>query len=156
MELKNITKKYYLKKREITILEKVSYKFLKGKFYVINGSSGSGKTTLVNILGLMSNHNDGSYYIDEQDTKTLSRNELALMRNKKIGFIFQDYNLDESLNAYENVMLPLLLDKNLNNEKRKSIAITFLEKMGLKDRINHYPEELSGGECQRVAIARSL
>lgn len=104
----------------------------------------------------MSNYNDGSYYIDEQDTKTLSRNELALMRNKKIGFIFQDYNLDESLNAYENVMLPLLLDKNLNNEKRKSIAITFLEKMGLKDRINHYPEELSGGECQRVAIARSL
>lgn len=156
MEIKNITKKYQLKRKEITILENISYKFKKGKFYMINGESGTGKTTLANILGLMLKPTDGAYYFDKEEVSKLNDIKLSEIRRRKIGFVFQDYNLDNHLKAYENVMLPLLLDKSLNNKDRKEKAIDMLSSLGLKERVNHYPKELSGGECERVAIARAL
>ena len=157
MKLENVTKIYnQSKSNEVNALKEVNAHFEKGKFYAIMGRSGSGKTTLINILGLMDNPTSGKYSIDGVDTIAMSESEKAKIRNKKLGFVFQSYYLESKLTALENVVLPTLINEDIDRDKRVSKAKELLEKLGLKDRTNHYPSQLSGGECQRVAIARSL
>ncbi len=156
IELKNIKKEYQMKRRSLLVLDNINISFEKGKIYAIMGHSGSGKSTLVNIIGLLDQVTKGEYLLDGLDVSKMSENELALMRRDKIGFIFQDYFLDEYLNAYENVMYPMLINKNIPKAKMKDLAIKLLEKVNLNDRYDHFPKELSGGEKQRVAIARAL
>lgn len=124
--------------------------------YAIMGHSGSGKSTLIQCLGLLDNINSGKIYIDNEDTSKMSLSKQNSIRNDKIGFVFQDYYLNNTMRAYENVMLPMLINKNYNDKDISKIAKSLLCDVGLKDRIKHYPKQLSGGEQQRVAIARSL
>ena len=156
MELKNVSKIYKLKDAEIVALDNFSYKFELGKLYGIMGHSGSGKSTLINILGLLEMPTNGIYKLDNKNVSKLSSNELANLRLHTIGFVFQDYFLDENMTALENVMLPLLINKNLNFNEKDEKANKLLKEVGLENRINHFPKELSGGEKQRVAIARAL
>ena len=120
------------------------------------GHSGSGKSTLIKIMGLMDIPTSGKYYLGGNDVTSLKSDDLAKYRNKYIGFIFQDYNLDEYLKAYENVMLPMIINEDIKKEDRKQLANSLLEKVGLLERKEHFPKEMSGGECGRVAIARAL
>lgn len=156
MELKNVSKIYKLKNEEIIALNDFSYKFENGKLYGIMGHSGSGKSTLINILGLLENPTNGIYKLNNKDVSKLNGSELANLRLKTIGFVFQDYFLDENMTALENVMLPLLINKSLSFNKKLEKAEKLLKEVGLENRINHFPKELSGGEKQRVAIARAL
>ena len=156
MILRKICKEFKTKNNTISVLKNVSVNFKENKFYVIMGRSGSGKTTLVNILGLLDNYTSGEYILDGHDVKDITENEKAMIRNKKIGFVFQSFYLNSKLTALENVLLPTLADKNLNGKGCKQKAIQILESFGLSNRINHYPNQLSGGEQQRVAIARAL
>ena len=157
MQLINITKSFTVdKNRDIEVLKKVNLKIEKGTIYVIMGRSGSGKTTLVNIIGLLDNYVSGEYYIDDVEVSKLSESEKAKLRAKKFGFVFQSFYLNSQLTALENVMLPMLVNDKINKNDRKQIAKDLLAKMGLADRESHYPNQLSGGEQQRVAIARSL
>lgn len=156
MELKNISKVFKRKDEEIIALNDVSFRFEMGKLYGIMGHSGSGKSTLINIIGLLETPSDGSYILDKKDVSKLSDNELASLRLKTIGFVFQDYFLDENMTALENVMLPLLINKELNFKEKEEKASKLLNEVGLDKRIKHFPKELSGGEKQRVAIARAL
>lgn len=157
MKLENIMKVYNQgKPNEVQALKDISINFQKGKFTAIMGRSGSGKTTLINILGLMDKPTQGSYSIENAKVLNLAEKEQALFRNRHIGFVFQSYYLEDKLTALENVILPTLINDNIKSEDRSKKAITLLDKLGLKGRINHYPHELSGGECQRVAIARAL
>lgn len=155
IELKNVSKVYEKKDEKIIALDDISYNFESGKFYAITGHSGSGKSTLINILGTLDKVTSGTYKLDGKDISTLDDNELSKIRNKKIGLIFQNYNLEQHMKAYENVMLPMLLG-DLSLEEMKEIAIDKLTEVGLKERVNHFPKELSGGEQQRVSIARAL
>lgn len=156
MKLKNVSKIYKLKDGEIVALDDFSYQFENGKLYGIMGHSGSGKSTLISILGLLETPTNGTYKLDNKDVSKLSSSELANLRLKTIGFVFQDYFLDENMTALENVMLPLLINKNLSFNEKVEKAKDLLKEVGLENRINHFPKELSGGECQRVAIARAL
>lgn len=157
MELISINKVYNQNRQnEVRALKNINIKFDKGKFYAIMGRSGSGKTTLINILGLMDKPTDGTYILNGQDTNKLNENEKAILRNESLGFVFQSYYLESKLTAFENVILPSLINNKFSKEKREKRAKEFLEKLGLIERLNHYPYELSGGECQRVAIARAL
>lgn len=155
IELKNVSKVYEKKDEKIIALDNINYNFESGKFYAITGHSGSGKSTLINILGTLDKVTSGIYKLDGKDISTLDDNELSKIRNKKIGLIFQNYNLEQKMKAYENVMLPMLLG-DLSLEEMKEIAIDKLTEVGLKERVNHFPKELSGGEQQRVSIARAL
>lgn len=156
IELKKIKKEYFMRKRSLLVLDDLNVSFEKGKFYAIMGHSGAGKSTLVNIIGLLDQVTEGTYLLNGKDTSKMSENELAELRKNTIGFIFQDYFLDEYLKAYENVMYPMLVNESINKKAMKGIAIRLLEKVDLKDRFDHFPKELSGGEKQRVAIARAL
>ena len=156
MNIENVCKVYKTKNEEIKALENVSYEFKPGKMYAIMGHSGSGKSTLISILGLIENYTSGKITINNEDISKLKDNDLSDLRMKYIGFVFQDFYLDEHLKAYENVMLPMLINKNIKKSERKEKAIKLLTELGLSERINHYPREMSGGEQQRVAIARSL
>ncbi len=156
MKVENITKIYRTKTSEIKALDNISYEFIPGKMYAIMGHSGSGKSTLISILGLIDTYTSGKISIENKDVSKLKENELADLRMKHIGFVFQDFYLDEHLKAYENVMLPMLINKEIKKEERKEKACKLLIDLGLRDRINHFPKEMSGGEQQRVAIARSL
>lgn len=156
MNLDNITKIYKTKNSEVKALNNITYKFEPGKFYAIMGHSGSGKSTLISILGLIENYTSGKYFLDKIDIANLNDTELSHIRMKKIGFIFQDYYLDENLKAYENVILPMTINSDIPSKERQTKAIQLLNKVGLNNRINHFPSELSGGEQQRVAIARSI
>ena len=154
--VKNITKNYISRHHNILVLDSISAEFLDGTFYLIIGHSGNGKSTLINILGLIDSKFDGNYTIYGQEVSTLGDKELAKIRMQHIGFIFQDFYLDPYLKAIENVLVPMYINKEISKESRKSRAMELLDKVGLKDRINHFPRELSGGEQQRVAIARAL
>ena len=156
MRLDNVVKCFEKQEEKITVLNHINYNFESGKLYAITGHSGSGKTTLINLLGLIEQPTSGKVFIDNKDVSKLNDFETSKIRSEKIGFVFQNYYLDENLKAYENVMVPMIINKNIKKEERKKLAIQLLEKFGLKERINHFPKELSGGECQRVAIARSL
>ena len=137
-------------------LKGISFSINEGEFVTIMGSSGSGKSTLLNILGCLDQPTSGTYEIDGLAVRNLSKNELATIRNEKIGFIFQSYNLLARTSALENVELPLLYNSKVSTEERKERAIKALEMVGLGNRMDHTPSQLSGGQQQRVAIARSL
>lgn len=154
--LKNICKSYKSKKKIISVLDNLNIKFYTGKLYGIIGESGCGKSTLINILGLLDKPTSGEYKLYGKSCEKLTNNEVADMRRDTIGLIFQDYLLNPYMNALENVMLPMLINKNINKSERETIATELLEEFGLKNRTNHMPNQLSGGEQQRVAIARSL
>lgn len=156
ISIKSIYKEYVKDNDVIKALKNVSYNFEKGKFYAIMGESGAGKSTLLNCIGLLDDITDGKIKINNVDVVNLSDDELSKIRKEEIGFVFQDYYLNPNMTSCENVMLPLYLDKNINNKEKKQKSIELLEKLGLKDRINHFSKELSGGEQQRVAIARAL
>lgn len=154
--LKNVSKTYSIKKQKINVFENLSMNFGYGKLYAIVGASGCGKSTLIKILGLLDDNFSGDLVIDGENVNDATSDKLAELRMNKIGFIFQDYFLDDCLKAYENVMLPMLINKQIPSDVRKERAISLLREVNLIKRIYHYPKELSGGECQRVAIARAL
>ena len=149
----NINKTYKNGSLELQVLKNISFKVDKGEFLAIMGSSGSGKSTMMNILGCLDNQYEGKYILDGIDISKSSENELSEIRNKKIGFIFQSFNLLPRLTALENVELPLIYS-SVPKEERHKRANELLEMVGLKERTHHRPNELSGG--QRVAIARAL
>lgn len=153
--LKNIRKTYLVGNEEVHALDGVSLSIEEQEFVAIIGSSGSGKSTLMNIIGCLDNADQGDYYIDGQSITELSEKELGKMRNRKIGFIFQQFNLIAKLDAYENVELPLIY-QGVSGKERKIRVEEALEKVGLKDRMHHRPNQLSGGQQQRVAVARAL
>lgn len=156
INIKSISKTYIKENEIIHALKSITYNFEIGKFYAIMGNSGSGKSTLLNCLGLLDEIDNGEIVINNINVSCLSDDQMSEFRRNKIGFIFQDYYLNPNMKAYENVMLPLFLNKNISEKEKKQKAIKILESLGLKDRVNHFPKELSGGEQQRVAIARAL
>lgn len=156
MKAENLEKIYNLKDSNVIAITNFSYNFEKGKFYAIMGHSGSGKSSLIRILGLIDNYTSGNYYLNGKEVSKLNDNELSKLRMEEIGFIFQEFYLDENLKAYENVVLPMIINKKIKKGERKELAINLLNDLGLENRINHYPRELSGGEKQRVCLARAL
>lgn len=156
IELKNVVKTFTLKNEKINALDDLSVNFEGGKFYAIMGHSGSGKSTLVNVVGLLDEISSGEYLINGIKASSLSSNDRAHLRRDELGYIFQDYCLDEYLTAMENVIFPMLINNNIPKEKREERARELLSLVGLENRINHFPREMSGGEKQRVAIARCL
>lgn len=156
IKLKNINKKYIRKDEQIEALKNISLTFENGKFYAIMGHSESGKSTLIRIIGLMDNYDSGIYTLNKIDVKKLNDIEKSNNRMKEIGFIFQDFYLDKNMSALDNVILPMLINKNIKKDERKQKATNLLKKVGLLERANHFPKELSGGEQQRVCIARAL
>ena len=137
-------------------LKGVSFTIKEGEFVTIMGTSGSGKSTLLNIIGCLDSPTDGEYYLDGISVKKMNKNQRAEMRNKKIGFVFQSYNLLPKTTSIENVELPLMYNPDISSKERKEKAITALEAVGLKERLMHKSNQLSGGQQQRVAIARAL
>lgn len=155
IRLDNVTKTYIMGEIELTVLKGISIDVLEGDFYSIIGPSGSGKSTLMNILGCLDVPTSGEYYLDGKEISTYDENDLARIRNEKIGFIFQKFNLLPRLNAFENVELPLIY-RGVKSKRRKEETEFALDSVGLYDRMHHKPNELSGGQQQRVAIARAL
>ena len=151
----NVNKTYKNGSLELQVLKNISFKVYKGEFLAIMGSSGSGKSTMMNILACLDSQYEGTYILDGIDISKLTENQLSEIRNKKIGFIFQSFNLLPRLSALENVELPLVYSSVPKAERHKRAA-ELLEMVGLKDRMHHKPNELSGGQRQRVAIARAL
>lgn len=155
IRIENLSKVYKNGKIEVTALENISFTIMPGEFVAIMGASGSGKSTLMNILGCLDRSTSGEYFLDDVDISSLKDNDLASIRNIKIGFVFQAFNLLPKLTALENVELPMIY-AGFKYKERKEKAMIALEKVGLSDRIYHRPNELSGGQKQRVAIARAL
>lgn len=155
IQLENIRKSYFMGKHELEVLKGISMQILKNEYVALMGPSGSGKSTLMNILGCLDSPTSGTYILNGHDVSTMADDELANVRNKEIGFVFQQFHLLPRLSALENVALPLVyagMSKKLRMEK----AMHVLEKVNLSDRSHHRPNEMSGGQCQRVAIARAL
>lgn len=155
IHLEDIQKSYYMGKQALPVLKGISLDIFKNEYVALMGPSGSGKSTLMNILGCLDTPTAGRYILNNNDVSTMADNALAEVRNKEIGFVFQQFNLLPRLTAAENVALPLVyagMNKKLRNEK----AMQVLEMVSLTDRSHHKPNELSGGQCQRVAIARAL
>lgn len=156
IDLKNIVKKFYVgKPNELEILHGISLQVQRGEFVSVVGQSGSGKSTLMNIIGILDRPTSGEYYLDGLDIQTAKDTELSHIRNQKIGFVFQTYNLVARTNALRNVELPMLY-AGVPRKERRERAEYYLEIVGMKDRMLHKPDELSGGQKQRVAIARAM
>ncbi len=156
IEMNGIRKDYHMGEIVVSALKGVSLSIKKGEFVAIMGASGSGKSTLMNILGCLDEKSQGNYLLDNLDIGTLTKDDYAKIRNEKIGFIFQGFNLLSRTSALENVELPLLYSSTSKKINSKARAKECLEMVGLGDRIDHVPNQLSGGQQQRVAIARSL
>jgi putative ABC transport system ATP-binding protein len=156
IELDNVSRYFIVGDFVVKALDQVSMQIQNGEFTAIMGPSGSGKSTLMNLIGCLDSPTSGRILIDGADVKGLSETDLAYIRNRKIGFVFQQFNLLPKLNALENVITPLLYTGDVGVAERKLRAQMALEKVGLKDRMKHRPNELSGGQKQRVAIARAL
>ena len=157
IEIKKCSKIYHKNGKDIVALKNINLSFEYGKFYLIVGHSGSGKTTLMNILGLIDSKYHGIVKINNKEVNNLKLKELAKIRNTNIGFIFQDFYLDNFLTAQENVLTPMLINqKKYSYKEMEDKSQILLDKVGLSERIKHFPKELSGGEQQRVAIARAL
>ena len=156
ISIKNLHKTYHVGDETIKALNGVDLSVQKGEFLAIMGTSGSGKSTLLNILGCLDLPTSGDYFLDGVDVKSLNKNQLATVRNQKLGFVFQSYNLLPRTTALENVELPLLYNPTVSNTERKERAEKALIAVGLKDRMKHLSNQISGGQQQRVAIARSL
>ncbi|WP_064580914.1 ABC transporter ATP-binding protein [Streptobacillus moniliformis] len=153
LELKNVYKTYVTKAEKIDILKDINFKFENGDFFSIQGKSGSGKTTLLNILGLLDDVTEGDILIDGEK---INNRDIIETRRKKIGFVFQFHYLLNEFTSLENVMIPALVNDSKSRKEIENKAINLLKEVGLEHRINHKPQELSGGEKQRVAIARAL
>src|SRR5690606_16818326 len=151
-----LAREFIMGEEVVKALRGVNLVINKGEFVTIMGTSGSGKSTLLNILGCLDKPTGGTYYLDSVAVKDLDKNELATIRNTKIGFIFQSYNLLARTSAIENVELPLMYNPKVSSEERRHRAVEALKKVGLESRMEHMPSQLSGGQQQRVAIARSL
>ena len=155
INISNVSKEYSLGENSFLALNQINLSINSGDFVSIMGSSGSGKSTLMNIIGCLDVPSSGKYELYNDDISVLNSNDLASIRNKKIGFIFQSFNLLPRLNALENVMLPLLYSGKSSNE-RYELSLDALNSVGLKDRTYHRPNQLSGGQQQRVSIARAI
>ncbi|MFM2362472.1 MAG: ABC transporter ATP-binding protein [Sphingobacteriales bacterium] len=155
IHLDNIQKAYFMGKQPIPVLKGISLDILKNEYVALMGPSGSGKSTLMNILGCLDSPTGGKYVLNDHDVSQMADDDLAAVRNKEIGFVFQQFNLLPRLTALENVALPLVY-AGISKRQRNEIAKDVLEKVGLAERSHHKPNELSGGQCQRVAIARAL
>ena len=155
VEVNNLKKYYSIGGETVKALNDVSFTINKGDFISIIGPSGSGKSTLMNMIGCLDTPDSGSYFLDGEDVFKLKSKQLADVRNRKIGFIFQSFNLLSKETALENVELPLLY-RGANAKSRREVALYALKQVGLEDRADHRPSELSGGQQQRVAIARAL
>src|ERR1022692_134388 len=155
IHLDSITKAYYMGKQELLVLKGISIDILKNEYVALMGPSGSGKSTLMNILGCLDSPTGVTYILNGQDVSKMHDNDLAEVRNKEIGFVFQQFNLMPRLTAVENVALPLVY-AGVSKKLRIEMAMNVLEKVSLTDRSTHKPNQLSGGQIQRVAIARAL
>lgn len=156
LEIQQIRREFKMGTEVVRALKGVSFDVISGEFLTIMGSSGSGKTTLLNIIGCLDKPTGGNYLLDGVNVGQLLRNDLARVRNQKIGFVFQAYNLLPRTSALENVELPLFYNKEINTKTRRERAVQALEAVKLADRLDHTPSQLSGGQQQRVAIARAL
>ena len=155
ININSLSKEYVMGDNKLLALDNIDLSINEGDFVSIMGSSGSGKSTLMNIIGCLDVPSSGEYHFRDNYVSTLNSNKLAELRNKDIGFVFQNFNLLPRLNAQENVVLPLLYSGK-NIKERNQLAIEALESVGLKDRVHHRPNQLSGGQQQRVSIARAI
>lgn len=156
INMNNIVKRYYIgEPNELEILHGIDVKIYEGEFVAIVGESGSGKSTLMNIIGVLDKPTEGEYYLDVINVRNASEKDMNNIRNQKIGFVFQNFNLIGRTSALKNVELPMLY-AGISSKKRTERAMELLKKVGMEERCNHQPNELSGGQKQRVAIARSL
>ncbi len=156
IQLDNVTKVYRVGETEVHALQGISYKVEPGEFLAIMGPSGSGKSTLMNIIGCLDRPTAGTYFLEGEEVSTFDKNKLARVRNRKIGFVFQTFNLLARTTALENVELPLLYSSDIHTRQRTEMALQALDLVGLRERAQHKTNQLSGGEQQRIAIARAL
>jgi putative ABC transport system ATP-binding protein len=156
IDIQSLKKNYYVGEVTVHALRGVDLKINQGEFIAIMGASGSGKSTMLNIIGCLDQPSEGDYYLDGVSVAGMTKNERAAIRNRKIGFVFQSYNLLARTSALDNVELPLMYNSGIRARERREKAIAALEAVGLTDRMDHLPNQLSGGQQQRVAIARSL
>ncbi|MDR3218484.1 MAG: ABC transporter ATP-binding protein [Dysgonamonadaceae bacterium] len=156
IQIKQLRRTFLVGSEEVHALKGISFTIHAGEFVSIMGTSGSGKSTLLNVLGCLDRPTSGEYFIDGIAVSERTKDELSTLRNRKIGFVFQSYNLLPRTSALENVELPLLYNTTVSGKERKERAIRALEQVGLQDRMMHTPNQLSGGQQQRVAIARAL
>lgn len=155
IHLQDIRKSYFMGKQELQVLKGIDLDIRNNEYVALMGPSGSGKSTLMNILGCLDSPSYGQYVLNGQDVSKMADDDLADVRNKEIGFVFQQFNLLPRLTALENVALPLVY-AGVGRKQRTEMAMDVIQKVGLEDRSHHKPNELSGGQCQRVAIARAL
>lgn len=156
IKVDNLKRDFVVGEEIVHALRGISFSIFEGEFVTIMGTSGSGKSTLLNILGCLDTPSEGEYYLDSVSVRTMDKNSRATLRNRKIGFIFQSYNLLAKTTAIENVELPLMYNSLVSAKERRERAIKSLQDVGLGDRLNHKSNQMSGGQQQRVAIARAL